>query len=146
MVRLMYASNTRVHRETKLSPFTVILSWQPSGSASPSSIHLTPDAEHVDLAMVSRIACIRWEAKLKWMDDIRLAIGAEVIWTKSRQRGLFEVTFALWYYVFVARPPLSTTAAERLAGELLETAPPSIGFIWSCECQTEGRLHHARRN
>lgn len=69
MVSLSYVYNAEVYWATKLTPFSLVLSHTPPGSATPMSSPMPLDFEHVHAAIELRISLINWAGKLKSLND-----------------------------------------------------------------------------
>lgn len=64
-----YADNTQVHRNTKLPPFNIVLTQNPSGSLTLKTSSMPLDIEHIDSTMALQINLIRRAAELKRIAD-----------------------------------------------------------------------------
>lgn len=122
-----YAYNTLVHRKTKLSSFSLVLTLQPHGPATPSTRPMPLDVEHVNLAMalLTRLICLA--AELKRMADTNLRQAQRGYkWTATNRSALNQ--HLLQWLCFRQTSTTVQTGAERSAAENYSTlCPPRLG-------------------
>lgn len=114
---LTHAYSPQMHSATKLPPFSLVLSRQPSTPGRSTQQRMPHEVYQIDSSKAMRIRLIWRAAELERITDRNLREAQRLYKQENHKKVCFKPTFVTGDYVFVKRPFLTTTAAERLASE-----------------------------